>query len=459
MTLWKLILLGLFLAVGPFEGLAQKIAKESIVSGGKKRSYYIYVPKSLQPAKAGAATTPAPTGSFSAGPVTAATVPLVVLLHGSNRVGLSLAEKWNGLADKESIIIVAPDSAESSHWSVPGDGPVFIHDLVEALKTRHPINSRKVYLFGHSGGAVFALQMSLYESEYFAATAVHAGALYQESMLLVDLAKRKTPIQIQVGTIDEYFPLTTVRATRDFLNSKGFAVELVEIPKHNHWYYDVAPHINQVAWNFLKAHELPAEPRFEEYKFRAEGRKSKEATEQYNRGVARHQAGDLPGAISAYTRAIELDSKYDDAYNNRAVAYMAQKDYVAALADLTRSLELAPSDAAYNNRGGVYFSQNRIEEAIADFTAGLKLKASAEGYVNRGTAYQRTKREELALADYEQAIKLNPKFGRAYVLRGLLLLQRGQMEAAQKDLDKGFQLDPNLHAEFDPMIRQLRPSP
>jgi len=460
MTQWKLLLLAFFLAVGSVEGLAQKIAKESIVSEGKKRSYYIYVPKSLQPAiKAGAAVASAPTGSTPMAPATTATVPLIVLLHGSNHIGLSLAEKWNDLADKESIIIVAPDSAESSHWSVPGDGPVFIHDLVESIKTRYAINSRKVYLFGHSGGAVFALLMSLYESQYFTATAIHAGALYQESMVLVELAKRKTPIQIQVGTVDQYFPLTTVRATRDFLNTKGFAVELVEIPKHNHWYYDVAPQINQVAWAFLKAHELPAEPHYEEYKFRAEGRKSKDATEQYNRGLARHQAGDLAGAIAAYTRAIELDAKYDDAYNNRAVAYMAQKDYAAALADLNRSLELTLSDAAYNNRGGIYFSQNKIEEAIADFTAGIKLKPSAEGYVNRGTAYQRTKREEPALADYEQAIKLNPKFGRAYVLRGLLLLQRGQMEAAQKDFDTGFHLDPSLHAEFDPMIKQLRPTP
>ncbi|MDX6611453.1 MAG: polyhydroxybutyrate depolymerase [Blastocatellia bacterium] len=455
MDRWKFILLVILLTGAPVAALAQKIAKESLVSEGKKRSYYLYVPKSLQPTpKTGA---PAPVAP--AAPVTPATVPLVVLLHGSNHVGLSLAEKWNDLADKEGLIIVAPDSAESSHWSVPNDGPVFIHELVESIKARYPINSKKIYLFGHSGGAVFGLLMSLYESEYFAATAIHAGALYPESNGLVDLAKRKTPIQIQVGTSDEFFPLTTVRATRDFLNGEGFDVQLVEIPKHNHWYYDIAPQINQAAWDFLKAHELPAEPHYEEYKFRAEGRKSKEATEQYNRAVARHQAGDVAGAIAAYTRAIELDPKYDDAYNNRAVAYMSQNEYAAALADLTRSLELSPSDAAYNNRGSIYFSQNKVEEAIADFTASIKLKPSAEGFANRGNAYQRNQREALALADYEQAIKLNPNFGRAYVLRGWLLLQRGQAEAAQKDFDKGFQLDPSLHTEFDPLIKQLRPSP
>jgi tetratricopeptide (TPR) repeat protein len=434
---YRLIVLALFVAFAPASILAQKISKETILSEGKKRTYYLYVPKSV--------TSSSP-------------VPLVVLLHGSNHVGLSLAEKWNNLAEKEGVIIVAPDSADSSHWSIPGDGPAFLHELVESIKTKYPINAKKIYLFGHSGGAVFALLMSLYESEYFAATAIHAGALDAETAGLIDLAKRKTPIQIQVGTIDEFFPLTSVRATRDLLNARGFSVQLIEIPQHNHWYYDLAPIINQAAWNFLKTQELSAEPRFEEYKFRTEGKRSKEASEQYNRGLARHQAGDIAGAIAAYTRAIELDQKYADAYNNRGVAYLTQKDYAAAVADFTHSLEISPSDAAYNNRGNIYFSQKKTEEAIADFTAGINLKASAEGYANRGIAYQQTNRDALALADFEHAIELKPKFGRAYLLRGLMLLKSGQDAAAQKDFDKGFQLDASLHAEFDPMIKQLRPN-
>jgi hypothetical protein len=41
----------------------------------------------------------------------------------------------------------------------------------------------------------------------------------------------------------------------------------------------------------------------------------------------------------------------------------------------------------------------------------------------------------------------------------LILLKRGGQDvAAWKDLNKGFQLDPSLHEEFDPMIKQLRPT-
>lgn len=432
--LLSLVLLFVCTSVGV---MAQKITKETIVSEGKKRTYYLYVPKSATPS---------------------APVPLIVLLHGSNHVGLSLAEKWNDLAEKEGAILVAPNSVESSRWSVPDDGPQFLHELVETIKAKYPVNPKRVYLFGHSGGATFALLMSLYESEYFAATAIHAGALYASDASLIDLAKRKTPIQIQVGTVDGFFPLATVRATRDRMNAGGFSVQLVEIAGHDHWYYDLAPKINQAAWEFLKGFELPAEPRYEEYKFRAEARTSKEATEQYNLGTKRQRDGDLAGAIAAYSRAIESDRNYADAYNNRGVAYLIQKDYAAALADLTKSIELAPSDAAYNNRAGIYFNQGKTEEAIADFTAAIKIKASAEGYANRGLSYQQTNREALALADYEEAIKLNPNLGRAYLLRGLVRLKRGEAELADKDFDRGFKLDPDLHREFDPMIEQLRPA-
>jgi dienelactone hydrolase len=110
--------------------------------------------------------------------------------------------------------------------------------------------------------------MSLLESEYFAATAVHAGALTSAAASsLIQLAKRKIPIAIQVGTEDRFFPLKAVRDTRDELGKHGFSVELTEIPRHDHWYYDLAPKINRSAWEFLKKTELAEDPRYEQYRF------------------------------------------------------------------------------------------------------------------------------------------------------------------------------------------------
>jgi len=230
---------------GPAEATSENILKDSITFNGARRNYYLFVPQ-----KAGV------------------TAPLIVLLHGSGRNGLSLVEKWKDIASQEGIVLVGPDSADSAQWASPVDGPDFLHELVEALKSKYSINARRVYLFGHSAGASFALQMSLLESEYFAATAVHAGALTPEvTSVLIQRAKRKIPIAIQVGTDDQFFPLKAVRDTRDELAKQGFSVELTEIPRHDHWYYDLAPKINRSAWEFLKKSELAGDPRYEQYRF------------------------------------------------------------------------------------------------------------------------------------------------------------------------------------------------
>ena len=221
------------------------IIKERMKSSGKTRVYYLYVPATVK------------------GPA-----PLIIMLHGSNRTGVTLVEKWKDYAKKEGIILVGPDASNLAGWQSPQDGPDFLYELVEEVKTKYPINARRMYLFGHSAGASFALHMSLMESEYFAATAIHAGSLRTDDELkLIRLAKRKIPISIQVGDSDQYFPIKEVRATRDALKEAGIPVDLIEIENHDHWYYDKASKFNQTAWEFLKKHELAADPRFQKYKW------------------------------------------------------------------------------------------------------------------------------------------------------------------------------------------------
>ena len=238
----------LVLLMGLVSSAAAKddITKELITSNGKTRAYYLYVPSTVK------AESP---------------VPLVVMLHGSGHVGMSLVEKWKDLAKKENFIIAGPDSSNPQTWGIPKDGPDYLRDLVEELKKKYPINARRVYLFGHSAGASYAMEMGVMEPEYFAAVAIHAGALPGNNRDLVTMAKRKIPMYIQVGDRDPFAPLKVVRATRDFLKENDFPIELTEIPNHDHWYYDMAPKINLAAWEFLKKYQLEQDPVYNQFNF------------------------------------------------------------------------------------------------------------------------------------------------------------------------------------------------
>lgn len=225
-----------------------KITKESFTVNGEKRIYYLFVPKDLSQ------SSPA---------------PLLITLHGSNRNGSSLVETWQDLARKEGFIIAGPDSKDPSTWSALTDGPDFLYALAEAVKSKYPVDPKRVYIFGHSGGATFALWTALEESEYFAAAAAHAGAFrVPGEYAVISVAERKIPLAIFVGVNDPLFPLASVRQTRDALKEAGFPVELTEIPNHDHNYYAIASKINSAAWEYLKTKQLSADPRYQERKFR-----------------------------------------------------------------------------------------------------------------------------------------------------------------------------------------------
>jgi poly(3-hydroxybutyrate) depolymerase len=222
---------------------AEKTVKETMTSGGASRTYYLFVPESAKDKPS----------------------PLIILLHGSGRDGRILVDHWEPLAKKEGIVLAGPDATVRDGWGMRDDGPLFLRHLFEEIKGKHSIDQRRVYIFGHSAGAVHGLTMAILESEYFAAVAVHAGALAPDMMSFIPRAARKIPIAIWVGTNDRFFPPKAVRATRDALNQHGFNAELTEINGHTHNYYGRSPEINTSVWAFLKDKRLDRDPQYQDY--------------------------------------------------------------------------------------------------------------------------------------------------------------------------------------------------
>src|SRR5450631_2577403 len=214
-----------------------KTSRETLGFGGKNRTYYVFTP------------------SGSAAPK-----PVLLLLHGSGHNGMSLIDPWRGLAQKEGVILVAPDSSDPAEWDYRNDSPDFLNAVLAEVESKYAVDTRRVYLFGHSAGAMFALYISIAESENFAATAVHAGCLMESDFALIDFAKRRIPISIWIGTDDKFFPLPRVKSTRDAFSARGFTVELHEISGHDHDYYAIAGKVNGEAWQFLRKNKLGPDP-------------------------------------------------------------------------------------------------------------------------------------------------------------------------------------------------------
>lgn len=229
----------------PAAGGAATITKHRLLYRGKSRSYYAYVPDKLPPEPA----------------------PMMVLLHGSGRDGRTMTRLWASDADREGLVLVAPNAHTRKGWMMREDGPEFIRAVIEAEAAATPIDRRRLYLFGQSAGAVQALLVSMLESTYFAAAAVHAGAWrLPGEFTSMRLARRKIALKIIVGSRDEFFSLTAVHKTERALKDQGFPIDVTIMYGERHWYNSgTAAKINAIAWRFLKDQRLERPPLFMRY--------------------------------------------------------------------------------------------------------------------------------------------------------------------------------------------------
>jgi len=96
------------------------------------------------------------------------------------------------------------------------------------------------------------------------------------------------------------------------------------------------------------------------------------------RGVEYRLNSNFNAAITEFTRAIELDSKNEDACAFRGGAYGALGEWEKALADFTHAVALNQKDANYVSRGIAYFMIDKFKEARSDLETALRLNPENE---------------------------------------------------------------------------------
>jgi tetratricopeptide (TPR) repeat protein len=137
---------------------------------------------------------------------------------------------------------------------------------------------------------------------------------------------------------------------------------------------------------------------------------TEEAEDYYASGLKKQYEGDLDGAIADYTRAIELNPKYTEAYNNRGNIKAAKGEHDGAIADLSRAIKLNSKDAqAYDLRGGIEVKKGQYAAAIKDEQRAIELDPkNGDYYLSLGwyQLFNRKPRESIAAS--LKALKLSP---------------------------------------------------
>ena len=170
---------------------------------------------------------------------------------------------------------------------------------------------------------------------------------------------------------------------------------------------------------------------------------NKEYEGYFLRGVAKYNLDDLGGALADFTKALEENPVYTQAYQYRAITRSRMGLYQEALDDFSNALSIRPSNAStYYSRGVTYFLNREFQKSIDDFSQFLKIEPrQVEGYTSRGTSHLYLKDTVEALKDYDRAIKVNPYWSDAYMRKGLLELMQNDYSSSEKNLSRALKLD------------------
>ena len=169
-----------------------------------------------------------------------------------------------------------------------------------------------------------------------------------------------------------------------------------------------------------------------------------------NRGAEYLKKDDYDSAITAFSKAIELDSNNIPAYVGRGVTYRCKGNNDHAITDFDKAIELAPSDAlAHRERGITYYSKKDYERAITDFDETIRLGFKYfSSYAGRGLAYYNKGDYDHAITDFGKAIELDPNNASAYAARGIAYHWKNNNNSAFADFGKAVNLNPNLKSKI-----------
>lgn len=135
------------------------------------------------------------------------------------------------------------------------------------------------------------------------------------------------------------------------------------------------------------------------------------AKQKNDEGLELESQGNLNGAITLYTEAIELNPDNAEYYYNRGNVCRYVGNYEQAISDFDKAIEINPIYVeAYNKRGLTNYMLKNYAEAVFDFSKAIKIDPNSyDSYVGRCYCYEELGQMDKAKEDVEKAQQLSLK--------------------------------------------------
>lgn len=178
------------------------------------------------------------------------------------------------------------------------------------------------------------------------------------------------------------------------------------------------------------------------------------ADEYLKRGKELFEKKDYLQALENFDKAVELNPTLAEAYYFRA---RVQLDDRKAEADFNKAIELNPAyPEAYFRRGLMKDLSGDSAAALRDYNRAIELNPKfVDAYMTRAVLYLLDNKGALAIADYTRVIELKPD-GTSYYVRGNSYLEIGEYQKAVTDLTRSIKLDPTYFWSYKQRAKAYR---
>ncbi len=153
--------------------------------------------------------------------------PLAVLLHGAGQDATEMIDPIRPLADETGLVLVAPDSRDTTWDAIQGEYSVDADFIDEALRfafERVRVDAARVRMAGFSDGGTYSLSLGLINGDFFSRIVA-----YSPGFVAGGSRHGKPRMFITHGTRDGILPIdATSRVIVPALRDAGYDVEYHE---------------------------------------------------------------------------------------------------------------------------------------------------------------------------------------------------------------------------------------
>ncbi|ASS49738.1 MAG: hypothetical protein A3D31_09175 [Candidatus Fluviicola riflensis] len=157
------------------------------------------------------------------------------------------------------------------------------------------------------------------------------------------------------------------------------------------------------------------------------------------------QQSQLPEIVTAFERALAIDSLDKGSHINLGVCYYRLADYPKSIEHSQKAIEINPADITIvANLADAFFKANQLDSAVARYQKVIATKhATAGNFSFMGTALFNLKQYEKAIPVFQKGLKRFPKNEELLLNLGNSYGASGQLEKAKETFLEILAINPN----------------